>query len=334
MEYFITKPALVYYASEAVKAGVPTDIVMNTLGFDFRGQNLSLSDRAPANSVYPILRLLHETDYQEKSELYIPAAHVEAKDSKDLHFALYANCSDIISLLQLSGEICKKNFSNINFEFEVLPTSVIFYLDYIDNQADFYSPQSYFVMVSTLISLVFGVDIKDYDIEIGFTQRHVPDPDNLSLLATDRYRCRVARTYIKLPKSIMSLQNSRHNSLVVPYLRNSFDKMYAHTEEGDVLISKITSRLSLYWESGKSANIDEIANELGMSRSTLYRALMSRKITFSSLVDSQRKEFAINNIKNRGLSIAEISDRLGYANVSAFTRAFTRWYNISPSKMR
>lgn len=71
-----------------------------------------------------------------------------------------------------------------------------------------------------------------------------------------------------------------------------------------------------------------------MSRSKLYRELAKRNQKFSSIIESQRKSFAIEQIKNREISIAEISDLLGYANVSAFTRAFNRWFNVSPSKMR
>ena len=71
-----------------------------------------------------------------------------------------------------------------------------------------------------------------------------------------------------------------------------------------------------------------------MSRSTLYRHLADHEVTFSQLLEDERKEKALTFLKETKLSMGEISDRLGYANLSAFNRAFKRWFDTTPSLIR
>lgn len=78
----------------------------------------------------------------------------------------------------------------------------------------------------------------------------------------------------------------------------------------------------------------EIADSLGMSVRSLSRLLSSRNVSFRSIVSEARRSRAIELIAESDLPIAEVSSQLGYAEPSAFVRAFNKWYDISPGQWR
>ena len=45
---------------------------------------------------------------------------------------------------------------------------------------------------------------------------------------------------------------------------------------------------------------------------------------------STRKDAAIQYLEESSISITELSDILGYKEMSVFSRAFKKWYGVSP----
>jgi AraC-like DNA-binding protein len=80
--------------------------------------------------------------------------------------------------------------------------------------------------------------------------------------------------------------------------------------------------------------IDSVARALGLSRQTLYRRLKAEGTTFEALVERVRRRLALRFIRDEGLTVKEAAWRLGFAEPSAFSRAFKRWTGRSPTGMR
>ena len=70
------------------------------------------------------------------------------------------------------------------------------------------------------------------------------------------------------------------------------------------------------------------------SNRTLQRQLANEKTTFQILLSESRQEKAKALLKENKLSIQEISNLLGYADISHFSRAFKKWTNMTPSNYR
>ena len=79
---------------------------------------------------------------------------------------------------------------------------------------------------------------------------------------------------------------------------------------------------------------DTIAKIFHMSSRNLQRKLFDEGTSFSELVESVRKSLAVKYLRTGQLSIIEISFRLGFKDPSNFTRAFKRWYQVSPLQYR
>jgi AraC-like DNA-binding protein len=78
----------------------------------------------------------------------------------------------------------------------------------------------------------------------------------------------------------------------------------------------------------------EAARRLGVGVRTLNRRLAAAGTAFSGLADKSRHTIAVQLLGNTALSAGQIATRLGYANSSAFTRAFRRWTGVTPSEWR
>lgn len=77
-----------------------------------------------------------------------------------------------------------------------------------------------------------------------------------------------------------------------------------------------------------------IAAALGMSRRTLRRRLEDEGQKFSRLLAGCRMEIAKRLLLVPGMQIHDVSERLGYSEVSAFERAFRQQLGTTPSQFR
>ena len=80
--------------------------------------------------------------------------------------------------------------------------------------------------------------------------------------------------------------------------------------------------------------VETIADAVGLQRWTLQRRLMAYGLSFSGVIDLVRRELAERHIRQRYVTVLEMSDILGYSELSAFSRAFRRWFGVSPQKFR
>lgn len=81
-------------------------------------------------------------------------------------------------------------------------------------------------------------------------------------------------------------------------------------------------------------SFEHIAQQLGLSVSTLRRALEQEGTPFLAIKDGIRRDRAIHYLTHSGLGMSDIATELGYAEPSAFHRAFKKWTGVSPGDYR
>lgn len=79
---------------------------------------------------------------------------------------------------------------------------------------------------------------------------------------------------------------------------------------------------------------DEMAKKLHMSGRTLQRRLAEEGTNYRDLVFEVRRDLAEKYIRDRRVSLAEISYLLGFSDTSSFSRAFRRWNGAPPKEYR
>jgi AraC-like DNA-binding protein len=90
-------------------------------------------------------------------------------------------------------------------------------------------------------------------------------------------------------------------------------------------------RSKLFRESGHFPALPEVAAELDVHPRTLRRQLAEEGTSFRSLLNEARSALAVDLLCNVGLTVDEVSKRLGYSDTSTFCHAFKRWHGVPPS---
>jgi AraC-like DNA-binding protein len=80
------------------------------------------------------------------------------------------------------------------------------------------------------------------------------------------------------------------------------------------------------------ARLDRAARALATSVRSLQRRLAERGTTFHAVVDDTRRAVAIELLSAPGATVTEAALGAGFADASAFNRAFRRWTNCTPSE--
>jgi AraC-like DNA-binding protein len=77
-------------------------------------------------------------------------------------------------------------------------------------------------------------------------------------------------------------------------------------------------------------SVAHVAMQLGVSVRTLQRRLAAEQVSFQELLDAYRQERALGLLRTGRHTVGEVAYALGYAEQSAFTRAFRRWTGVAP----
>ncbi len=80
--------------------------------------------------------------------------------------------------------------------------------------------------------------------------------------------------------------------------------------------------------------LEDIAEKMGLSSYSLQRRLREQGVSFTAIVDKTRCELATHYLRQHQLPISELAPLLGYSEASAFSRAFRRWFGITPRQWR
>ena len=85
---------------------------------------------------------------------------------------------------------------------------------------------------------------------------------------------------------------------------------------------------------GRIPTIEEAASALNITPRNLQRKLQQEQTTFRDIAGEVRKEIAFQLMQNPAIKISEVSDILGYSDLTAFRKAFKSWTNSSPRAIR
>ncbi|RDE51999.1 MAG: AraC family transcriptional regulator [Candidatus Accumulibacter meliphilus] len=83
-----------------------------------------------------------------------------------------------------------------------------------------------------------------------------------------------------------------------------------------------------------SPSLAAIAHQLHLSPRTLHRRLEDEGSSFQASKDALRRDLAINRLAKTKQALAQIAAELGFADTTAFYRAFVRWTGMAPAHYR
>jgi AraC-like DNA-binding protein len=117
-----------------------------------------------------------------------------------------------------------------------------------------------------------------------------------------------------------------------PVVLRELDDLIAGLDQ-DRTMQQVQGAILRHLTSG-TPTLTDTAARLHVSPRTLQRRLSDRGVTFTDVLDQTRAALARAHLAEPDLSVTEIGYMLGFSDPSAFTRAFVRWFDMSPSQFR
>ena len=119
-----------------------------------------------------------------------------------------------------------------------------------------------------------------------------------------------------------------------PQLKTHLLEEYAHRHQipGD-LASRVRLILQSILSTGE-ASLEVVARLLGQHPRSLQYALQQQSLSFRQLLDEVRYNEARQQLQLSRQSITDLALHLGYADETAFSRAFKRWSGLPPRLWR
>lgn len=98
----------------------------------------------------------------------------------------------------------------------------------------------------------------------------------------------------------------------------------------DQVVERLVNRLLRI----RQVDLKLVATTLNIEPRTLQRRLRERGTSLQQITDRVRSRLAMKYLKQQALPLAQVSDMLGFADQSSFTRSCKRWFGRTPKEQR
>jgi len=142
-----------------------------------------------------------------------------------------------------------------------------------------------------------------------------------------------SESYVDLAPEFFELPVVQTVNSAKPFLRGapaSFIVKYRNPGSLAARVRKTLRALAM----SKWPSSGEMAQRLHLAEATMRRHLKQEGYTFQSIKDDLRRDIAISELQSGSRSIAVIAAMLGFAEPSAFHRAFLKWTGMRPADYR
>jgi AraC-like DNA-binding protein len=163
---------------------------------------------------------------------------------------------------------------------------------------------------------------------------HAPgfEPEYRVMFCED-LRFDAAEGALVIPAALLSQPVAQTRDALRQFLRRAPDVFLVKYRNTDSLAAQVRARLRSIvppdWP-----GLETMASSLGAAPSTFRRRLDAEGTTFQSIKNELRRDMAITSLREEAVSIEQLAQALGFAEASAFHRAFVKWTGMRPSAYR
>ncbi|WP_188007108.1 helix-turn-helix transcriptional regulator [Photobacterium damselae] len=153
---------------------------------------------------------------------------------------------------------------------------------------------------------------------------------------TEKYaHCRIHEGYpihrLVIKKQQLDVGSSYANNAIYQQMGQLLDTELAELKKTNItqqVYSTLDTLPSLYEASG-----EHIAKVMNISFRTLNRRLAEVETSYRGVLEKYKLEKALVWLENSNISMTEVASRLGFSDLSTFSRAFKRWTGVCPSQL-
>jgi AraC-like DNA-binding protein len=138
---------------------------------------------------------------------------------------------------------------------------------------------------------------------------------------------------IALPLDILDATPQTGNAELHAYLERQAQERLAALGTSSSIATRVREVIVRELPSGPPG-MQRVAKRLGQSERTIRRWLDDEGTSFRDQIDLVRKSRAEELLPDRSIPLSHVAFLLGFSDPAAFSRAFRRWFDESPSEHR
>jgi len=135
-----------------------------------------------------------------------------------------------------------------------------------------------------------------------------------------------------VPRTVMSRPMPLAHAALSRHLTDQAERRLLSSEDRGI-VERVEQAALAELPSG-TPSMPAIARSLRMSERQLRRELDSAGVGFRSMVEDLRRKRAAVLLGEEAASVVDTAFVLGFSEVSAFSRAFKRWFGVAPAEYR
>lgn len=157
--------------------------------------------------------------------------------------------------------------------------------------------------------------------------------DDYRVMFSDNLRFARPTTRIIFAAEVLDLPVRRSEQELHGFLAHAPSNILVKYRDTTSLASRIKVQLRDL-PAERWPNSEGLAQALYVSPSTLRRRLAEGGQTYQAIKDQVRQEMATEWLAHASITYADIAERLGFADVSSFYKAFRKWSGTNPGQYR
>ena len=190
----------------------------------------------------------------------------------------------------------------------------------------------------TLLMLMHGVACWLVGRRIAIERAHFgyPEPQHSAeyrLMYSANLRFDMPDTCLEFDARCLSLPVVQDERSVKEFLRHAPENILLKYKNAGSLSARIRRRLRQSLPAGVP-EFEALAREMNMTPVTLRRRLHEEGVAYQVIKDQLRRDLAIGLLSHSRQTVLDIALQLGFAERSAFHRAFRKWTGASPGEFR
>lgn len=199
---------------------------------------------------------------------------------------------------------------------------------HLGEQANFMFDMALSFLASLIRSFGQGRGLK----RVSFTR---PEPEDISVCLAC-FSCELCfgatQNEILFDQSILHIPSDTRDEVSFQLAIDQCDRELAQVQKQQTTSVQVVTLLKKHFEG--ALGLEEVAEALRLSPRTVRRRLHQEGTNFQSLQRQVKLDLACDYLLRTTWSISNITDRLGYADVSGFGKAFKEWTGQTPREYR
>lgn len=138
---------------------------------------------------------------------------------------------------------------------------------------------------------------------------------------------------VRLPQPVLNRTSATADERLFGLIRNLGERMLAEKLASADILDITRQAIVVQLEAG-AATLEDVAAAISMDRRRLQIELAEAGSNFETLLHETRQSLAQTYLRDTDLPLTQIAFLLGFSELSAFTRAATRWFGVPPRQYR